>query len=552
MIAQLQRAHLRWAHAAGALPAARVVWGLAGVFCLWVLLDVFVLQFTGGLSPASYDAMVRARLLVDRPDPRVLVVDIDESSLKRMSGEFGRWPWPRDTLASVLDYLERQQPAAIVWDVLFSDADRLSPGGDAAFDAAVRRSAHSHFSVVRLPDSSDGQSAISSTALPGLWLPARPGDPAQTATVAVIPPALAAVAASRLGYNNGYVDADGVLRRYRMLETLPDGSSIQSIILSVLAATRPAAFQQALEQRSLSAALADQAGGLIAWRNAPRAYRHIPIADVFAAADSGQADASLPDFAGSFIIIGSSAASLHDIHPTPLAADHAGVDALAAVLDNAIHGRQLRELPRWLDALIAVLLCLGLALWVQKKKIASLVPFTLVLPAGLLLLSFGTLNGLPVFVDLKLSAALALLFLALLRYWNQLRRLHWCTPPAAPTGLALWPLRRTTPWLEQPLDLLIDVLERHGPGCRLLVPDVHLNLLQELRWPELVCSAAIVGPADAVQRLQASAAGPLRTLADGSASLVLLPGGADRQALAAAAMRAWAPAPPMNNEGNLP
>ena len=33
---------------AGALPARRVVWGLALAFCLWVLLDVLVLQVTGG------------------------------------------------------------------------------------------------------------------------------------------------------------------------------------------------------------------------------------------------------------------------------------------------------------------------------------------------------------------------------------------------------------------------------------------------------------------------------------------------------------------------
>ena len=68
---------------------------------------------------------------------------IDEASLARMGKEFGRWPWPRDTLASVLTHIERQQPAAIVWDIVFSDADRLSPGGDAAFNAAAARSRHS-------------------------------------------------------------------------------------------------------------------------------------------------------------------------------------------------------------------------------------------------------------------------------------------------------------------------------------------------------------------------------------------------------------------------
>ena len=222
---RLQRVHAAWARWAGALPARRVIWGLALLFCLWVLLDVLVLQFTSGLAPASFDAMVRARMVVAAPDPRIVVVDIDEPSLKRMAAEFGRWPWPRDTLATVLDYLEQQQPAAIVWDIVFSDADRLSPGGDAAFNAAAARSRHSHFPVARLPASSDGQSQITRAELPGLWVPGAPG---HGATVAVIPPALPAVAAARLGFNNGYVDADGVLRRYRAFDSLPDGGSIQS------------------------------------------------------------------------------------------------------------------------------------------------------------------------------------------------------------------------------------------------------------------------------------------------------------------------------------
>lgn len=144
--------------------------GAGAGFSIWVLFDVFVLRLTGGLTQSSFDAMVRARLLVAAPDPRIVIVDIDEASLAKMGHEFGRWPWPRDTLATVLDYIERQQPAAVVWDVVFSDADRLSPGGDAAFNHAASRSAHSHFSVVRLPPANDAASLITSVVLPGLWV----------------------------------------------------------------------------------------------------------------------------------------------------------------------------------------------------------------------------------------------------------------------------------------------------------------------------------------------------------------------------------------------
>jgi len=536
MIQALQRAHAAWARKAGALPARKVIWGLAAVFCVWVLLDVLALQLTGGVARSTFDAMVRARVLVDKPDPRVLIIDIDEPSLKRMAPEFGRWPWPRDTLATVLDYLEQQQPAAIVWDIVFSDADRISPGGDAAFDSAVQRSRHSHFSVARLSHDTDAQSEISRAALPTLWASAAPSAAAkQSATVAVIPPALSAVAASRLGYNNGYVDADGVLRRYRSFETLADGSSIQSIPMSVLAALRPDAYQQAL---AAMPAAGDTGGALIAWRRAPSAYPRVSFADVFEAAEGGKPTAAVPSFAGKILIIGSAAASLHDIHPTPLGATHPGVDALATVLDNTVNQRHIRELPRWLNALLAVALCLGLAAWVQHRKIASLTVPTLVLPAGLMFVSYLTLNGAPVFVDLQLSAALALVFLALLRYWNQLRRKYWCTPPEG-AGLALWELRRSSPWLEVPLDHLIDLVEKHAPDCRVVVPDLFVGAFQELRWPELGCNAALVGPHDTLQRKLPDLARAVQRVATGQGSLLSLEGTHNRQTIAHAALRVW-------------
>src|SRR5262249_6956301 len=56
-------------------------------------------------------------------DLPVRVVDIDEASLQ----EFGQWPWPRDRLAKLVDQLSDLGAAAIAFDVIFSEPDRLSP-----------------------------------------------------------------------------------------------------------------------------------------------------------------------------------------------------------------------------------------------------------------------------------------------------------------------------------------------------------------------------------------------------------------------------------------
>ena len=518
----------------GALPAWRVTWGLVLVFSVWVVLDVFVFKLSGGLAQSSFDAMVRARVVVAAPDPRVVVIDIDEASLARMGQEFGRWPWPRDTLATVLNHVEKQQPAAVVWDVLFSDADRLSPGGDAAFNEAVKHSPHSHFSVVRLPAANDATSQITQTSLPGLWLTKTPS----TATVALIPPALAAVANGRLGFNNGHVDADGVLRRYRYVERLGDGSAIQSIAMSVQNTINNVANSPYLISAT---GLFSNNNVLVSWRSGPNAYPHLSFADVFAQAEGGQTQVAVPSFTGKVVVIGSTAPSLHDIHPTPLSPTQAGVDTLATVIDNALNRRHIAELPHSLQAALAVAMCIGLALWVQFKSAASLAPALWALPAALMGISYLSLNGWPWFVDLHLSAGLALMFLATLRFWSALRRSYWCTPPeGSTTAVAFWPMVRNGPWLDADLDRLIDALERHAPGCRVLVCDAHVVWPATLRWPELSRFAAVFGPEAEVRAAQLPLESTLRRLDTLAGEPVVLSGQPDRTTLADCAWRAWA------------
>ena len=531
----------------GRLPVRPFTWTLAALFSVWVALDVLVLQVSSGIAHSTFDAMVRARLLVSAPDPRIVIVDIDEASLSRMGADFGQWPWPRDTLATVLDYIEKQQPAAIAWDILFSDADRLSPGGDAAFNAAVQRSAHSFFSVVRLPASNDGASKITRSVLPGLWATetrSQTSGRGQAPTaddrvaVAMIPPVLDAIAKAPLGYNNAYVDSDGVLRRYRYAERVGTGAQLlQSLPLRILQSMDPAAWSaRVVADRGLWASMDE----LIAWRRHPGTYSRISFADVFAQAEGGKARQTVPSFAGKVVIMGATAPSLHDAHATPLGRDQPGVESLATAIDNVLNDRRIRELHRTAQAAIAIAMCLGIAWWTQRNLLASLEPALLILPLALLTISYLSLNGSPFFIEMQLAAGLSLTFLLVLRYWNYLRRNYWCSPPSGREQLAMWTWVRTGPWINTALDRLIDAVQLHAPQCRVLVLDASATWPQKLRWPELVRYAAVVGPDDELTRARPKLEPALSKLAHTVGEPVLTPGASSREELAALALRQWA------------
>ena len=503
--------HLQKIKTLAALPIHSVTWLLVFVFSAWIVLDLTYLQISSGLSQTTYDAMVKKRIYAAPIDPRMVIVDIDEASLARMAGEFGRWPWPRDTLASVQDLIEREEPLAIVWDIAFADPDRLSPGGDAAFNESAKRSSHSHYSVIRLPAANDDKSQLTQKSLPTLWVRGpraeHAGKPASK--LAAIVPVLPNVAAGKLGFNNGYPDSDGVLRRYRYSETLGDGSVIQSTPMSVVGDLSKVQLAELLNAPKNLDKHGVDAGTLIAWRKEADAYPKISFADVFAKAEGGKPKAEVPSFKNKVVVVGSTAPSLHDIHPTPLASFQPGVESLATVIDNAINGRIVLEVPRWIQAFIAISLCAALAFWVRRFGIASLDGALVVLPGALLGISYLSLNFLPLFLDLQLAASAVLLFLAALRAWNNFRRNYWCDLPAqwldvtSTLTLHIMPLQSNnhTPFADTGLDHLMDLLETHAPACRVVGGDATSAWPAKLRWTELACHTTVIGPANQLSKL---------------------------------------------------
>lgn len=527
----------------------RVLVSLVLAFSAWVIVDVFFLGVSGGIAQSTYDTMVRSRLTTASHDKRIVIVDIDEAALARMAPEFGRWPWPRDTLATVLDHIESQNPAAVVWDIVFSDADRLSPGGDAAMDQAAQRSKHSHFSVVRLPRANDDKSDLQQKHLPTLWAQGRSADASSEATVALIPPVLPHVAAQPLGYNNGYVDLDGMLRRYRYFERLKDGGIIQSLPMSVTQSVDPAAYDHWLAQFKEKPVKSrehedTQGDTLIHWRKTATSYQRVNFADVFEQADGGNANPKVPSMTGKIVIIGATAPSLHDTHPTPLSGTQAGVESLATGIDNALHRRSIWELPKWAGAAVAILMCAGIALWSHHRSVSSLAPAMVVLPGVLLGIGFASLHTEHVFIDLHLSAGLAVLFLAVLKFWYLLRKRHWCGDlPDQTENLAVLPWEADKTWTDDQLDRLMMRLQAAAPQCRLVSLDLTPSDQLSTRWRPFATCLAIVGPADQLFSAQELLLKSLRGLTVRQGHIARLPDGlsapALRRAVSHLALQGW-------------
>ncbi len=70
-----------------------------------------------------FDAFQQAKPRPYQAELPVRIIDIDDESLRR----FGQWPWPRTMLAKMVQTLNQLGAAAVGFDIVFPEPDRLSP-----------------------------------------------------------------------------------------------------------------------------------------------------------------------------------------------------------------------------------------------------------------------------------------------------------------------------------------------------------------------------------------------------------------------------------------
>lgn len=304
----------------------------------------------------------------------VRVIDIDEAAL----AEFGQWPWPRDRLAAVTDRLTELGAAAIGFDVLFPEADRMSPSRiaaglpgvdaatlpdyDAIFAAALSRSP-SILGFSRTPSGKPltgnpkGGFAISGPD-PSERIPFLTGTAAPIPILREAAPGLAALSL------NSELSA-GAVRRIPMLWT--NGSqlfptlSLEALRLAMGISTIVVFGDTAAEGYVDSIRLGDftvpltSEGDLWLYYSRPNPDLLVSAADLL-----GPNFQQLSDrIAGNIVLVGTSASGLLDLHNTTLGDNVAGVTIHAQAIEQILSGTYLSR-PDWVAGLeIVGFLALG-------------------------------------------------------------------------------------------------------------------------------------------------------------------------------------------------
>jgi len=299
----------------------------------FLVLAFFELTWLHALSPLENrlsDWFVRQQAQRLIPDADIVIVDIDDASLARMQNTAGSWPWPRAVHGELVRGIAKQQPKAIVFDILFSEMDQYRPESDLEFNRALHGLNNVYFPLVRRDAELDAKGAPAAQVASMLGL-IRTEHADDKARIAVLPPLAVDPSQWRAGSINFTEDADGVGRRYQ-LYTDVNGWLIPSL---------PARVAQ-----DLGYAVPQQPDMELAWRGAPGAFKHISYADLYEDFNREHPQRAADELKGKIVIIGTAATGLHDVRVTPMASLHPGMEILATAIDDLKNQRIMRTAPR--------------------------------------------------------------------------------------------------------------------------------------------------------------------------------------------------------------
>ncbi len=390
------------------ISASQTTLRIGVLFVLFALLELFWLHALSPLENRLSDWFVRTQAEQLVPDKDIVIVDIDDASLANMQNEAGSWPWPRAVHGELVRGISKQQPKAIVFDILFSERDEFRPDSDRAFNQALQGLSNVYFPLVRRDPAMDALGAPAAQIAPMLGLQ-RSELADDQAHIALLPPLALDPANWRTGSINYSEDRDGVGRRYQ-LYTDAYGWLIPSLPARVA--------------KDLGYAVPQQPDMILAWRGMPGAFKHISYADLYADFNREHPQRAADELKDKIVIIGTAAAGLHDVRVTPIASLYPGMEILATAIDDLKNGRMMRNPPDKFSLYLVCLLLAGLSLafvrGVNALKIGMALSGFTALMLGISYLAVVQLMLLPVLTPLLLAWA-CYFTLALREYLHERR-----------------------------------------------------------------------------------------------------------------------------------
>ncbi len=302
-----------------------------------VLLAIVALGATG-LAVVAYEtnllrslelSTVNTRFTIrgrQRPPSNIVLVEIDEQTFDELDLQ---WPFPRRVHARVIEDIARDHPKAIAYDVQFSEASAcpLSTKGTQPPPGECPQARSDETALLEALNNADGRTVMTTTETEGNGKMRFLGSEGN---------ALLSEVGSRPANGLLPTDPGGVLRRVSY--------SVGGLKTLAVASTEVATGHR------VRASAFDGGPAWIDYYGPENSFRRVSFSTVYL----GHMPRGF--FHDKIVVVGPSAPTLQDIHPTSTARQMPGAEVQASAIATVLRGLPLRSSAAWLDLALIVLL----------------------------------------------------------------------------------------------------------------------------------------------------------------------------------------------------
>jgi len=322
------------------------------------------------------DYLIRERAQANQASDQIVIIDIDDVSLEAMSPLAGNWPWPRAVHAELLELIQQQKPKAVVFDIFFADQDVFNPDSDQYFSEVLSQYKNTYLPILHVSTDSDSMFPRLDQ-YPASIPVVKPETPTSGVTAphaGLLLPKAVDESSWNLGLINFHLDSDGVGRRYTAVHRIGEWGvySLPAVIARDLAG-----FNVGQDIYTLD------------WYKGIPPFERTSYYQLYQSLSEGRKSLGETYFKDKIVIIGATAAGLHDIQVSPISTSYPGVYILATAIDNFLHDRFLTTLANTdLVLIFACSLLVLLLIIIRTKRLWLALTAVLSISVLMLLLNF--------------------------------------------------------------------------------------------------------------------------------------------------------------------
>lgn len=350
------------------------------LFCaFFVIKSANLNSFIESVESRSFD--LRQNIMINgntkKHNDDIVIVAIDDASYEYILDKYGEWPLPRNVYADIINYLEKQHPKTIAFDLMFVKSIKSQNSADLSLINTFKKYDNIYTSMnfdnqsadLRQPPNLPNKIAVNVQNYSKINFE----DLTFTNCRSILSGILDAT--SNIGIINVSRSDDGVLRKMPVVVKYKDKFYPQLALKVGLDYIGEQISDIEIDKRSnlkignRKIFLDSDGSAILNWYGGTGTYTYIPIYQLIKAANGEKTELNY-NFSNKIIYFGATAASLFDIKTVPSGKIYPGVEVQATYVNNIIDNNFIKKVNRGFTVAISVLLAVIITFVVTKVSSA--------------------------------------------------------------------------------------------------------------------------------------------------------------------------------------